>query len=146
MHWFHTMKPSGWVASEQVRGPEAETQVPLKFLVQKPFMGTPPSMVFPLKFLSQKAKAGETKAKALLEALGPRLDLFYNFLKNTQGNPTMDYTFSWRGKSPANENCFGSGLDDYPRGYLVNEEKEINVDLQTWMSVLSGFMVDLSMI
>jgi hypothetical protein len=38
----------------------------------------------------------------------------------------------------------GSGLDDYPRDYLTNDRKEIHVDLQSWMALLSGSMVELA--
>jgi len=33
-----------------------------------------------------------------------------------------------------------SGLDDYPRGYIVNEGGEIHLDLQSWMVEFSTFM------
>jgi len=33
-----------------------------------------------------------------------------------------------------------SGLDDYPRGYIVNEGYEIHLDLQSWMIEFSEFM------
>lgn len=31
-HWFNSMKPSGWIAREQIRGPEAESKVPPEFI------------------------------------------------------------------------------------------------------------------
>lgn len=33
-----------------------------------------------------------------------------------------------------------SGLDDYPRGYIVNDRSEIHLDLQSWMVEFSNFM------
>lgn len=33
-----------------------------------------------------------------------------------------------------------SGLDDYPRAYIVNEGYEIHLDLQSWMVEFSEFM------
>ncbi len=33
-----------------------------------------------------------------------------------------------------------SGLDDYPRAFIVNEGEEIHLDLQSWMVEFSGFM------
>jgi len=51
----------------------------------------------------------------------------------------MPYTYSWRDKTK--DGCLGSGLDDYPRDYLINDRKEIHVDLQSWMALFSNFMV-----
>jgi mannosyl-oligosaccharide glucosidase len=31
-HWFNTIKPSGWIPREQIRGPEAERVVPEFFI------------------------------------------------------------------------------------------------------------------
>ena len=39
----------------------------------------------------------------------------------------MPFTFSWRPRK-WDEN-FPSGLDDYPRAYIVNEGYEIHLDL-----------------
>lgn len=50
----------------------------------------------------------------------------------------MPYTFSWRGRT-SKENM-PSGLDDYPRGHIVNEGHEIHLDLQSWMAEFSVFM------
>ena len=50
----------------------------------------------------------------------------------------MPFTYSWRDKTK--NGCLGSGLDDYPRDYLINKFKEIHVDLQSWMILLSDFM------
>jgi mannosyl-oligosaccharide glucosidase len=125
------MKPTGWIPREQIRGPEAESVVPEFFIPQIPDVANPPSMVFPLKFLTARAKSGESKLQTMLQYLYTRFQMFYEFYKTSQGNPGMDYTYSWRDK---NENgCLGSGLDDYPRGYVTNDRKEIHLDLQAWM-------------
>lgn len=52
----------------------------------------------------------------------------------------MPYTFSWQGRTY--EHNFPSGLDDYPRAYIVNERYEIHLDLQSWMAEFSMFMRD----
>lgn len=101
-------------------------------------------MVFPLRFLSTRAKAGESKLKAMLQYLYPRMQLFYEFYKSSQGNPTMNFTYSWRDKN--SNGCLGSGLDDYPRDYLTNDRKEIHIDLQSWMAFFASFMTDQAMI
>lgn len=63
---------------------------------------------------------------------------WYEWFLKSQENPTMPNTFSWRGRS-SQEN-FPSGLDDYPRAYIVNEGYEIHLDLQSWMVEFSEFM------
>ena len=86
--------------------------MPEFFIPQIPSVANPPSMVFPLRYVSTRAKAGEMKAKDFLQYLYPRFQLFYNFYKTSQGNPSMNFTYSWRDK---NQNgSLGSGLDDYP--------------------------------
>jgi mannosyl-oligosaccharide glucosidase len=50
----------------------------------------------------------------------------------------MPNTFSWRGRT-SDENM-PSGLDDYPRAFIVNEGYEIHLDLQSWMVEFSKFM------
>ncbi len=50
----------------------------------------------------------------------------------------MPHTFSWRGRT-SQENL-PSGLDDYPRAFIVNEGYEIHLDLQSWMVEFSHFM------
>ena len=52
----------------------------------------------------------------------------------------MPNTFSWRGRT-SQENL-PSGLDDYPRAFIVNEGYEIHLDLQSWMVEFSKFMSD----
>jgi hypothetical protein len=101
-------------------------------------------MVFPLRFLTARAKAGETKLQVFLKYLYTRFQLFYDFYKTSQGNPSMSFTYSWRDKDK--NGCLGSGLDDYPRDYLTNDRKEIHVDLQSWMALLSSFMSDQALI
>ena len=118
--------------------------MPAFFIPQIPNVANPPSMVFPLRYLSSRAKAGETKARDLLQYLYTRFQLFYDFYKTSQGNPTMNFTYSWRDKNK--DGCLGSGLDDYPRDYLTNDRKEIHVDLQSWMALLSNFMSEQALI
>ncbi len=65
-HWFHTMKPNGWIPREQIRGREAESTVPAEFLVQDPKLANPPSMMFPMKLLVKAAAKGDTKVLAFL--------------------------------------------------------------------------------
>ena len=49
------MKPSGWIPREQIRGPEAESDVPPDAIPQIPNVANPPSMMFPMKFILKEA-------------------------------------------------------------------------------------------
>ena len=74
-----------------------------------------------------------------LKTLYPRLQNWYNWYLSSQANAGGDnFTYSWRDKDQYGS--LSSGLDDYPRSYLLNFNKEIHVDLQSWMIILSDFM------
>ena len=142
-HWFNSMKPSGWIAREQIRGREEESTVPKEFIAQIPNMANPPSMMFPLKFLLNQARLkNEDKLNEFLASLYPKWTKWYWWFFKSQENPTMPYTFSWQGRT--SEENMGSGFDDYPRGYNVNERYEIHLDLQSWMTEFSLFMANYS--
>ncbi|CDW80734.1 mannosyl-oligosaccharide glucosidase [Stylonychia lemnae] len=137
-HWFNSMKSNGWIPREQIRGPEAESNVPREFIVQDPKVANPPSMMFPMKFLLQEAQKGDKKITFFVSTLYQKWQTWYQWFFKSQENPSMPFNFSWRGRT-SQEN-FPSGLDDYPRGFIVNEGYEIHLDLQSWMVEFSKFM------
>jgi mannosyl-oligosaccharide glucosidase len=57
------MKPNGWIPREQIRGPEAESNVPAEFLTQDSKLANPPSMMFSMRFLVEQARKGDLKLK-----------------------------------------------------------------------------------
>jgi mannosyl-oligosaccharide glucosidase len=134
------MKPNGWIPREQIRGPEAESTVPAEFLTQDPKLANPPSMMFSMKSLLEKASKGDVKLQQFLVPLYSRWQLWYEWFFKSQENPTMPFTFSWKGRT--SEENMPSGLDDYPRAYIVNEGYEIHLDLQSWMVEFSQFMAN----
>jgi mannosyl-oligosaccharide glucosidase len=78
-------------------------------------------MILPLSnFLSQ----GEEYSDFLKE-LYPKFKLWYSWFFKVQ--QTKDSEFSWRRRTK--DDCFACGLDDYPRANVVNEGKEIHLDL-----------------
>lgn len=139
-HWFHTMKPNGWIPREQIRGPEAESTVPAEFLAQDPKLANPPSMIFSMQILIEQASKGDQKLQDFLRSIYSRWQLWYNWFFASQENPSMPDTFSWKGRT--SEENMPSGLDDYPRAYNVNEGNEIHLDLQSWMVEFSRFMAN----
>ena len=80
----------------------------------------------------------DTKIESFLKLKYSRWQVWYKWFFSSQENPTFPFTFSWRGRTP-HENM-PSGLDDYPRANIVNEDYEIHVDLQSWMFEFSEFM------
>ena len=47
--WLSTMSATGWMAREQIRGKEAEAQVPEKFIQQDKLIANPPTFIFPIE-------------------------------------------------------------------------------------------------
>lgn len=52
-HWFYTIKPSGWIPREQMRGKEAESNLEWE-LAESIKEGNPPSFMFVMKYLLEK--------------------------------------------------------------------------------------------
>ncbi|KAI9778325.1 MAG: Processing alpha glucosidase I [Geoglossum umbratile] len=44
--WFNLMDDDGWIAREQILGPEARSKVPVEFRVQYPHYANPPTLFF----------------------------------------------------------------------------------------------------
>jgi mannosyl-oligosaccharide glucosidase len=126
-HWFNSMKPNGWIPREQIRGPEAESVAPEMYIAQDPSIANPPSMMFPMKYLVYYANNGETRAAQFLRKFYPRWRLWYSWFFESQENPSVPFTFSWRGGAPLRN--LPSGLDDYPRDYLIHTGEEMHLDL-----------------
>ena len=100
-------------------------------------------MMFPIENLILLAEK-DKKVEAFLIQLYPKWKLWYNWFFSSQENPSLPFTFSWKGRT-ATENM-PSGLDDYPRGYIVNEGQEIHLDLQSWMVKFSKFMAKYALV
>jgi Glycosyl hydrolase family 63 C-terminal domain len=100
-------------------------------------------MMFSMRFLLREAAKGDVKLQEFLKGdLYQRWQLWYDWFFRSQENPTIPFTFSWRGRT-SKENM-PSGLDDYPRAYIVNDGYEIHLDLQSWMVEFSTFMGEYS--
>jgi mannosyl-oligosaccharide glucosidase len=77
------MKPNGWIPREQIRGPEAESNVPSEFLTQDSKLANPPSMMFSMRYLVEEVKKGDIKLSKFLLGLFSKWQLWYNwFLKS----------------------------------------------------------------
>lgn len=154
-HWLELQQRSGWVPREVPLGAEQEARVPPQFLAQDPGVANPPSLLLPLAWLvgiavgPESPAAGALASRARLGSVAelrqlvvgfgtaalPRLAAWYGFLSRSQKSSHKGGCFRWAGRSAAH--CLASGLDDYPRGLLVNED-ECHLDLHAWMALFSG--------
>lgn len=152
--WLDQMDKDGWIAREQILGPEARSRVPEKFQVQYPHYANPPTLLllFPILISKitgaspyvghpSKYASSSDDASGLLKELYPLLTRHYNWIRDTQaGNFTADYPrpedavpgegYRWRGMTP--QHTLASGLDDYPRADLPHPA-ELHVDALAWV-------------
>lgn len=161
--WFELMDESGWIAREQILGPEARSKVPLEFQTQYPHYANPPTLFLavqefvaklygdtsfsgaPSQYLSDPA-AG----KAFLKAIYPKMKKHYGWFCRTQAGNLENYQlpgsafsqgYRWRGRTP--RHVLTSGLDDYPRAQPPNPE-ELHVDALCWVGSMAGVLSKIS--
>lgn len=154
--WFDLMDKNGWIAREQILGPEARSKVPAEFQTQYPHYANPPTLFLvveafvaklsgalpfsgaPSRYLSDSA-AGT----AFLQAIYPKMKQNYEWFCRTQaGNlknyqlPGADFNkgYRWRGRTP--QHILTSGLDDYPRAQPPDPE-ELHVDALCWVGSMA---------
>ncbi len=61
--WFSLIDNNGWIAREQILGPEARNFVPEEFQTQYPHIANPPTLMIVFTSLLEKAKEQELKLK-----------------------------------------------------------------------------------
>ncbi|KAI0140004.1 glycoside hydrolase family 63 protein [Hypoxylon sp. NC0597] len=152
--WLNLMDEDGWIAREQILGPEARSKVPEKFQIQYPHYANPPtlSLLFPVilsKLTGESAYYGHPsvylssphRTSEVLSELYRLLSRHYRWFRRTQaGNfsaayPRPDGTISgegyrWRGRTPMH--TLTSGLDDYPRANPPHPA-ELHIDALAWV-------------
>lgn len=154
--WFNLMDDTGWIAREQILGPEARTKVPPEFQTQYTHYANPPTLFLVVEsFLakldkefpyfgapSQHLETPE-RGRDFLRAIYPKLKKHYEWFRRTQaGNlkvyQLVDSAFSqgyrWRGRTP--QHTLTSGLDDYPRA-LPPHPEELHVDALCWVGSMA---------
>ncbi|KAI1914025.1 Processing alpha glucosidase I [Ophidiomyces ophidiicola] len=155
--WFKLMDDDGWIAREQILGPEARSKVPAEFQVQYPHYANPPTLFMILDELSDKMKAsavdpGDIRSlylknpeavESYLRSIYPLLKRQYFWFKKTQWGDIKSYDreafsmkegYRWRGRTV--EHILTSGLDDYPRAQPPHPG-ELHVDLISWMGLMT---------
>jgi mannosyl-oligosaccharide glucosidase len=147
--WFNLMDEDGWIAREQILGPEARSKVPPEFQVQYPHYANPPTLFMILDGFVDKLNADRydaVHAAALKEHIRkfyPLLKRQYFWFRKTQSGDIKSYdreassmkeAYRWRGRTP--RHILTSGLDDYPRAQPPHPG-ELHTDLISWMGMVS---------
>jgi mannosyl-oligosaccharide glucosidase len=148
-HWADAVTASGWLAREQILGPEAEARVPAEFVVQDPAGANPPTLLLPLAAMAARVEAAApddpdaADAAAFLRAAYPRVRAWVDWLLRTQKGAAPG-SFRWRGRDgeavgELNPKTLTSGLDDYPRASHPTPD-ERHVDLLCWAAVATRLL------
>jgi mannosyl-oligosaccharide glucosidase len=143
--WFNLIDSEGWIAREQILGPEARSKVPAEFQVQYPHYANPPTLFLIVDILMDKMSSGTEKGRieSALQELYPLLKRQYLWFRRTQYGDIKSYdrdafstkeAYRWRGRSP--QHILPSGLDDYPRAQPPHPG-ELHTDLISWMGLVS---------
>lgn len=115
--WMNLMDEDGWIAREQILGPEARSKVPAEFQVQFPHYANPPTLLLLISRAIEKFEShqrGETarqvrdqyateyslgdslisspeKFAAFLEKLYPKLQLHFDWFRTTQKGEVKEW-------------------------------------------------------
>jgi mannosyl-oligosaccharide glucosidase len=144
--WLSTMSATGWMAREQIRGAEAESVVPQRFLIQDKLMGNPPTLIYPVEYIMNyyKFHSEDQNLKTTNNFLKKCFDKFsnwYEWYEIYQKSTGDKKSYQWYGRN--SEHNLASGLDDYPRGMTPNIY-ERHLDLHLWVIELMRVLKNLS--
>jgi mannosyl-oligosaccharide glucosidase len=161
--WFALMDEDGWIAREQILGPEARSKVPPEFQVQYPQFANPPTFFLVLTAFVDKLTANvqysgnpslylqdHEAARQYLDRLYPLLKRYYSWFRKTQSGlvgpkrrPGFSATegYRWRGRTP--QHTLTSGLDDYPRAQPPHPG-ELHVDAISWVGLMADSLRKIS--
>lgn len=159
MSWLDLMDEDGWIAREQILGPEARDKVPAQFQTQYPHYANPPTLFMvieavlwridlhaPYKGVPSRYMSDAALGKAFLEEIYPKLKKHYGWFRRTQNGTPKNYQvldsqlnqgYRWRGRTP--QHILTSGLDDYPRAQPPHPE-ELHLDALCWVGSMAGVL------
>lgn len=154
--WFDLMDKNGWIAREQILGPEARNKVPLAFQTQYPHYANPPTLflvvqafvarlsgLLPFSGALSRYLSDPASGRAFLKGIYPKMKKHYEWFCRTQAGNLKNYQLSgsdfnqgyrWRGRTP--QHTLTSGLDDYPRAQPPHPE-ELHVDALCWVGSMA---------
>lgn len=167
--WMNLMDEDGWIAREQILGPEARSKVPAEFQVQFPHYANPPTLLLlvsraiakhehyqaPDEYVQEYSRgdsliSSSDKFTKFLEALYPKLQLHFDWFRTTQRGEVKEWDreafskregYRWRGRTKTH--CLTSGLDDYPRAETPHAG-ELHVDLISWIGLMARSLKDVA--
>lgn len=161
--WFKTMDNDGWIAREQILGPEARSKVPPQFQIQYTHYANPPTLFtvvqsyveilhgdkpysgVPSVYLNEKEKS-----QAFLETIYAKMKTHYDWFCRTQAGNLTSYRrsgvesnqgYRWRGRTT--QHVLTSGLDDYPRAQPPHPE-ELHLDALCWVGLMAASLDKIS--
>lgn len=163
--WLDLMDDDGWIAREQILGPEARSRVPDEFQTQYPHHANPPTflaLVMPAIMSKltgaspyfghpSRSAISHRERVALLKDLYPALSRHYLWFRRTQAgnftgyprpkNAIVDEGYRWRGRTPTH--TLTSGLDDYPRAKPPHPG-ELHVDALAWVGASASALLQVA--
>lgn len=161
--WFDLMDENGWIAREQILGPEARSKVPSEFQTQYPHYANPPTLflvvqafvarlsgALPSPGASSRYLSDPAAGKAYIQTIYTKLKKHYGWFCRTQAGTLTHYQlpdaefsqgYRWRGRTP--QHILTSGLDDYPRAQPPHPE-EMHVDALCWVGSMAVALRKLS--
>lgn len=153
--WLSTMSATGYIAREQIRGAEQESQVEQKFIEQDKMIANPPTFIFAINNIVNyyKFHSEEKDLKLMHNFLKKVYDKFsswyewfefYQKSSSSTGNKreaASNKYYSWQGRN--SEHNLASGLDDFPRGMTPNIYEK-HLDLYVWVLELASCLRNLS--
>lgn len=163
--WLALMDDDGWIAREQILGPEARSKVPEEFQVQYPHHANPPTLFLVISAFIDMVEGrklyhghasqylGNTdEATRLLKELYPLLVRHYNWFRKTQSGDLMTFSrpghsageaYRWRGRTDK-LHTLTSGLDDYPRAQPPHPG-ELHLDALCWVGTMATVLEKMAM-
>lgn len=164
--WFNLIDEDGWIAREQILGPESRARVPTDFQTQSPHIVNPPTLMLVFTYLLNNLQKDIDSPKVVedygsftkdnlgdivlnnpevltnyTKSIYPKLKSHYEMFRRTQKGFLEDLGRSsdleaYRWRGRTVTHCLASGLDDYPRP-LPPDIAELNVDLLSWIGVMT---------
>lgn len=168
--WFNLIDEDGWIAREQILGPEARSKVPSEFQVQNPSIANPPTLMLVFERLleltqpvyefqdeeqtmSSFGDSDLSQREMLIKyarEIYPKLKKHFEWFRRTQRGDMANFGrdvhnskegYRWVGRTK--DLCLPSGLDDYPRADEP-DLGELHVDLVSWVSVMAKSMKNIA--
>ena len=169
--WFNLMDEDGWIAREQILGPEARSKVPQEFQTQYPHYANPPTLFFiidafveKLRKTSDSSSAGKdhtSQGEPLATALLDNPEAGMEYLR--QLYPLLRRQFDWFRKTQAGDiksydrEAYSSREAYRWRGRTVTHcltsglddyprpqpphPGELHVDLMSWVGVMAKSLI-----